>query len=198
MAELASFLAELWADDAVRAELRELLAVLDDRRRRVTRPVTGLPLEVHARYTRAEIAAALGLTTEAGKVLIVQQGVYCAEALKLDLFFVTLDKDPKDFTPTTLYADYPVTPWTFHWATQSRTRESSDTGQRYIAPPPGWRHLLFVRHRKRDDRGVTEAFICLGPVRYERHEGERPMHITWRLDVPMPGDWFQTAKIAAG
>lgn len=198
MSELPAFLAELWANDLVRAELRELLAVLDDRRRRLTRPLTGVPLQVHARYTRAEIAAALNLLTAKGKLLIVQQGVYCVAPLSLDLFFVTLDKDPRDFTPTTLYADYPITPTTFHWATQSRTRERSETGLRYRSPPPGWRHLLFVRNRKRDDRGVPEAFICLGPATYVSHEGERPMHITWRLDVPMPSDWFQTAKIAAG
>jgi hypothetical protein len=42
------------------------------------------------------------------------------------------------------------------------------------------------------------AFLFLGPVRYVSHEGERPMSITWKLDHPVPGDWFQQVKIAAG
>ena len=61
-----------------------------------------------------------------------------------------------------------------------------------------WRLLLFVRRSKRDDRGITRPFLFLGPVRYVSHEGERPMSITWQLDHPVPGDWFQQVKIAAG
>ena len=58
--------------------------------------------------------------------------------------------------------------------------------------------MLFVRQTKRDARGVTSAFMFLGPVTYEDHEGERPMRITWLLEKPVPGDWFQRVKIAAG
>lgn len=74
----------------------------------------------------------------------------------------------------------------------------SETGQRYRSPPEGWRLMLFARRSKRDDRGITRPFLFLGPVRYVSHEGERPMSITWKLDHPMPGDWFQQVKIAAG
>ena len=42
-----------------------------------------------------------------------------------------------------------------------------------------------------DDR----SFWCLGPATYDRHEGERPMAITWRLSHPLPGDLF--ARFAA-
>jgi hypothetical protein len=58
--------------------------------------------------------------------------------------------------------------------------------------------MLFVKQTKRDDRRVTSAFMFLGPVKYVTHERERPMRITWKLEYPMPGDWFQHVKIAAG
>ena len=58
--------------------------------------------------------------------------------------------------------------------------------------------MLFVRRAKRDDRGITSPFLFFGPVTYVSHEQERPMRITWRLERPMPGEWFQKAKVAAG
>jgi hypothetical protein len=41
--------------------------------------------------------------------------------------------------------------------------------------------------------------VALGPVRYVRHTGERPMGITWLLDVPMPAALFDkfSALLAA-
>jgi superfamily II DNA or RNA helicase/HKD family nuclease len=198
LAELGALLAEVWSDRALRTELSQLFAVLDDRRRRMTLPLAGLPLRIHARYTRAEVSAALGLVTEKGKLLATQSGVFESAKNHCDLLFVTLDKDEKSFTPTTLYDDYPITPTLFHWQSQSRTRESSPTGMRYQNPPVGWRLLLFVRRAKKDERGVTQPFLFLGPVEYVSHHGERPMSITWRLAHPMPGEWFQQVKIAAG
>ncbi len=44
--------------------------------------------------------------------------------------------------------------------------------------------LLFVREQRRQDGrpgGPAEPFLCLGFATYERHEGERPMAIRWRL-----------------
>ncbi len=196
---LGDFLDELWTVAHLREELHQLLGVLDDRRRHQTHPLPGSALQVHARYTRAEVAAGLNLRTKAtNKLFLGQAGVLKAAGPRCDLLFVTLDKDEKDFTPTTLYEDYPISPTLFHWESQSRTRADSETGRRYRQPPPGWRILLFVRKAKRDDRRVTCPFLFLGPVSYVSHESERPMRITWRLDRPTPGDWFQQVKIAAG
>ena len=146
----------------------------------------------------AEVSAALDLVTERGKLLATQAGVYRCDAHRCDLFFVTLEKDARHFTPTTLYHDYAISPTLFHWQSQSVTREDSETGRRYRRPPEGWRLLLFVRKAKQDDRGVTQPFLLLGPVHYVSHEGERPMSITWRLQHAVPGHWFQQVKIAAG
>lgn len=188
----------LWSEDDARGELVDLLATLHDDLRSPTTPVAGLPLARHARYTRAEVCAALDILTPQGKVQSLQSGVYRCEPHRVDLLFVTLDKDEASFTPTTLYNDYPISPTRFHWESQSRTREDSPTGLRYRNPPPGWRILLFVRQRRKDARGVTEPFLLLGPVRYASHRGERPMQIHWQLDDPAPVSWFTRVKLAAG
>jgi hypothetical protein len=51
--------------------------------------------------------------------------------------------------------------------------------------------MLFARERA-DDR----AFWFLGPATYVRHEGERPMAITWRLAHALPGDLYATFAAA--
>ncbi len=195
---LATLWRQVWDEPGVRDELRELLAVRADEIRHRPERLPGLPLARHAHYTRAEACAALDIVSENGKILNLQAGVYRCDAHRCDLLFVTLEKDEASFTPTTLYNDYPISPTRFHWESQSRTREDSDVGRRYRAPPPGWRILLFVRQRRKDARGVTEPFLLLGPVRYVHHRGERPMQITWELASPAPAAWFQRVKLAAG
>ncbi len=124
------FFDEVWQDAALRDELHQLTEVLDDRRRHATAALSAFPLRVHAQYSRAEISAALGLETKSGKLLATQTGVYRCDAHHCDLLFVTLEKDEKDFTPTTLYEDFPISPELFHWESQSATRENSETGRR--------------------------------------------------------------------
>jgi hypothetical protein len=121
------------------------------------------------------------------------------EAHKTDLLFVTLDKSDADFKPTTRYADFAVSPSLFQWESQNGTSSSSPTGRRYVEHVGrGTRVVLFVRERKRDDRGESMPYLCLGPARYLRHESERPMRILWELESPMPADFFQATKVAAG
>lgn len=49
---------------------------------------------------------------------------------KVDLFFVTLNKSDKDYSPTTMYNDYSINDTLFHWQSQSTTSRESKTGQR--------------------------------------------------------------------
>ena len=116
----------------------------------------------------------------------------------LRILFVTLDKDEKDFTPTTLYNDYPLSQRRFHWESQSTTRLESKTGRRYRHPPDDWRILLFARQAKKDERKVTMPYLFLGPVRCVKASGERPIQIVWELERDMPAGWFNEVKIAAG
>jgi superfamily II DNA or RNA helicase/HKD family nuclease len=197
LAELGDFLAELWSDAAVLGEVRQLLALLDDRRRLPTHALPRLPFHVHGTYSRDEISAGLGELRK-GKLLRTQSGVLRCEAHRCDVLYVTLDKDEQDFTPTTLYNDYPMSQRRFHWESQGTTRLESPTGKRYRQPPPGWRILLFVRRAKRDARKLTMPYLFLGPVRCFSATGERPIQIVWELERQMPAGWFAEVKIAAG
>ncbi len=116
-----------------------------------------------------------------------------------DLFFVTLNKSGSDFTPTTSYNDYPISPTLFHWESQSTTSATSPVGQRYVNHVSRKsRVILFVRQDGDDDRGESNPFVCLGPARYVGHESSRPIKITWELDRPMPPEIFDFSKLAAG
>ena len=134
--ELGDFFAELWSDPVVLGEVRQLLGVLDDRRRKTTHALAGLPFQVHATYSRDEVSAGL-VEVRKGKLLRTQGGVYKCEDHRCDVLFVTLEKDEKDFTPTTLYNDYPLSQRRFHWESQGTTRFESATGQALSAATGG-------------------------------------------------------------
>ncbi|MFT4705813.1 MAG: hypothetical protein ACI81R_003525, partial [Bradymonadia bacterium] len=185
-------------DPSVRGEMIELIEVLRDRLRRPTYSLDAeTPLRVHATYARDEVSAALGLIRK-GKLLRTQAGVYRSVEHRADLLFVTLEKDETEFTPSTLYNDYVMSPRRSHWESQSVTRADSETGRRYVSPPVGWRILLFVRERRRDSRGLTMPYLLLGPVRCASVSSERPMQIVWELDRAMPDAWYGRTKMAAG
>ncbi len=198
---LDAALANLWAHPAVRAELVELFDVLDARADHLPNPLglaLAVPLAVHARYSRDEVLAAFDQGTPV-KPPQLREGVRFDEATQTDLFFVTLDKTDKGFSPTTRYRDYAISPHLFHWESQSTTTAASPTGQRYVHHVrDGTNVLLFAREQKRGLTGAARAYLFLGPATYVRHEGERPMAITWRLRDPMPADFFQEARVAAG
>ena len=158
-----------------------------------------MPLQLHADYHLVEITAAFAALSDNGAVLRPQAGVYWHQPTQCDLFFVTLTKSEKHYSPTTMYRDYPISPELFHWESQSATREASPTGQRYIRHAERVsRVLLFVRRTRTDERGQTMPYTLLGPVAYAGHQGERPMAITWRLRHPMPAEMFADTKVAAG
>jgi hypothetical protein len=147
-------------------------------------PQAGWPLCLHRRYRRREVLTAVGRWTDSAKP-DSREGVVRLDDAKTEILFVTLDKSEKRFSPTTSYEDYAISADLFHWQSQSGVSPESPTGRRYVEQTGnGWRFLLFVRPTVRD------AYTNLGPVRYVSHTGSRPMSITWRLDVPIPGKWL--------
>jgi superfamily II DNA or RNA helicase/HKD family nuclease len=182
----------VWAHPQVLAEITDLLAVLSgqvDHLHQSTR--LDIPLQVHGRYTRVEILAAVG---EGGPANTPQwrEGVYDAKSVGADLLAFTLDKTSGDFSPTTRYQDYAITPELIHWESQSGTRADSPTGRRYQNHVEMNRSILLFARNRADDR----AFWFLGPGTYVSHEGEKPMAVTWKLDVPLPGDLFASFAAA--
>jgi hypothetical protein len=192
-------LAALQRERATRDELRSVVELSFEAARHNALALGGIvkevPLKVHARYQREEVLAALGYASLARKPNSFREGVLFAPDLNVDAFFVTLKKSEADYSPTTMYRDYPISPTLFHWESQSTTSTASVTGQRYLSGSSTV--LLFVREEQKDEFG-TAPYLFLGPVHYVSHTGERPIAITWELDHPMPTDFFTSASVAAG
>jgi superfamily II DNA or RNA helicase/HKD family nuclease len=190
---------ELAAVPDRRVEIRQLVEVLEARIGRVTEPIdpTGrIPLRVHARYSRDEACAAFGIA----KPSELREGVKWVEEEQADLFFVTLVKTERHYSPTTMYRDWAETPTVFHWDSQSTTSSHSQVGQRYINHAQrGSTVHLFLRESKEPDRDLgVPPYLYAGPMRYIRHTGDRPMQVVWRLATPLPADVFHAARVAAG
>ena len=45
--------------------------------------------------------------------------------------------------------------------------------------------------------GGAEAYTFLGTANYVKHNGNKPMNITWRLDRPIPAKFLKKANILA-
>jgi hypothetical protein len=191
-------LAVVRAEEAARDELRAVIDLAFDDVRHVTVGLEGslqhVPLQVHGRYQREEVLAALGYASLSRKPNSFREGVLYVPELDVDAFFVTLHKSDADYSPTTLYRDYPISLSLFHWESQSTTSVTSPTGQRYLNGSST--KLLFVRQHKADEFG-TSPYLFLGPASYVQHTADRPIAITWRLKHAMPQDFFTDATVAA-
>jgi len=192
----------LWAHPAVVAEAIELLAIMAERIEHV--PVQlgpafiDVPLLVHCRYSREELLAGLGRATLSRPPSNDREGVRYVEDVQADVFTFTLQKSERDYSPTTMYRDYAISQELIHWESQSTTSLESRTGQRYLRHRElGTYVLLFARETEKDDIG-TRSFLFLGPASYVSHQGSRPIAITWRLEQPLPADFFATAQVLAG
>lgn len=204
---------EKWTDDDISNNLRELgnsrvlidemielLKYRYDHIDFIDSPVDvgfECPLDLHCSYTRDQILMALDFM----KPSTVREGAKWLPDQKLDVFFVTLNKAEKDYSPTTMYNDYSINESLFHWQSQSTTAENSPTGQRYIHHKErGSRVLLFVREFKSDRiTNGAEAYSYLGTANYVEHEGEKPMNVIWRLDAPIPAKYLKkTNKLVVG
>ena len=181
-------------------ELTELLRYKLDKIDFIDKPVEvgfNCPLDLHCTYSRDQILVALDFM----KPSSLREGVKWLPEKQLDVFFLTLNKSEKDYSPTTMYNDYSINSELFHWQSQSTTSESSATGQRYIHHKErGSKILLFVREFKADRKfGTTEAYTYLGTANYVSHTGSRPMNITWKLDNPIPAKYLKkTNKLVVG
>ena len=194
------------------AELRgqpvfdELRQVIDIGFNAAHRPTTQLrdllpslaevPLAVHASYSREEILAAVGWTSSGRTPSIMREGVAWCPDINTDVLLITLKKTDTDYSPTTMYRDFALSPELFHWESQSTTNSESPTGQRYINHRRAGTHvLLFVRETKTNALGAS-PYVFLGPADYVKHEGSRPMAVTWKLRRPMPMEIFLASRAA--
>ncbi|MDQ0093073.1 DUF3427 domain-containing protein [Paeniglutamicibacter psychrophenolicus] len=158
-----------------------------------------VPLYSHATYWRSEVLAALEYgSLEQGKGVSHREGVAWCPQARADALFVTLDKDEAVHSPNTLYKDYAISPSLFHWESQNTTSPTSPTGQRYLNRKEHGSHiLLFTRDAAKDIDGLVMPFTCLGAVDYVKHQGAKPIAITWKLQRDMPVGVFTSASAVA-
>ena len=193
-------IANLFNSEVMVKELDELLQYRYDEIDFVDEPVDlgfDCPLDLHCSYTRDQILVAMGFKNPS----TVREGVKWLPDKNTDIFFITLNKSDKDYSPTTLYDDYSINEELFHWQSQSTTSSSSPTGQRYINHEKlGSNILLFVREYKSDRiTGGAGIYTFLGKADYVRHTGDRPMSITWKLERPIPAKFLKkTNKLMIG
>lgn len=151
-------------------------------------------LKLHAAYDIREINSALGQNSleSPGQTGV---GVLHNSELKAYAHLVTFRKVEQDFTPTTLYKDYPISRIQLHWESQSTTTQSTPTGQNYIHfKELGYTILFFARLEKQID-GVAAPFLYLGPAsELLSYDGDRPIRMIWELKYPMPAALFEDAR----
>lgn len=147
----------------------------------------GMPatLEQYGCYTREEVFAIFGRQTAEERMQGSVAGAVDIKGLNTELFFVTLNKSDKDFSAKTMYNDYVVSEYEFHWESQN-TDSHTGKGQRFVKQKEnGKKFLLFVRENKRDGFGNTCPFICFGLIDYISSKGDKPMKINWQMHHPI-------------
>ncbi len=148
------------------------------------------PLELHAHYGGKEIQAVFGRANleTAGQTGV---GVMHFPELKTYALLVTFQKTEKEFSPSTMYADYPISRELVHWESQANTAQRHNDGQNLIHHKErGYTILVFARDQKKRNN-VTVPFTYLGPVDMVSYESDRPIKMVWRLRFPMPVEMFE-------
>jgi superfamily II DNA or RNA helicase/HKD family nuclease len=148
------------------------------------------PLELHAQYSGKEIQAVFDKANleTSGQTGV---GVFHFPEAKAYALLVTFQKTEKEFSPSTMYADYPISRELLHWESQANTAQHHNDGQNLIHHiERGYTILVFARGQKKQN-GVTVPFTYLGPVERVSYESERPIKMVWRLRYPMSVEMFE-------
>ncbi len=140
------------------------------------------PLRLHGVYTKAQIQAALGMSTLERKSPS-REGVERLKDIQLEAMYVDIIKKREEGSMTA-YKDYAQNREFFHWETQNRVREGSREAEAYRNGENNM--LLFVRQQaEHPDFGCRMGFTYLGQVTMQKMEGSKPMQIVWQLATPM-------------
>jgi superfamily II DNA or RNA helicase/HKD family nuclease len=175
-------------------ELAELAQVLEGNALPHSVPVPGMewtPLCLHGNYRLNEILTAVGFLTASSRPFF-NTGVLRLKDRQVELMFVTLDKR-SGFHETIAYHDYALSHDLFHWQTQNSAAPTTKVGQQYLHSvgyrPNGWKFQLFVRIDH------DSPYLACGPATFQTSHGERPMNITWKLEIPLPASAFSQFSV---
>jgi len=168
-------------------ELRECVELRLSQLFQTTRwlSVGNVDLELYGCYSADEVHLMFDGDVRRSEI----RGTQYLHEKKIALVFVSTNKSDKDYSPSTLYQDYAISERQFHWQSKHDVRMQSNDGQRIIHQREnGWKYLLFVRDRKRDEFGFTNAYYFLGEMDYDSSHGECPMNVIWNMKYDIPGN----------
>jgi superfamily II DNA or RNA helicase/HKD family nuclease len=154
----------------------------------------GWAFELHGTYTPFDINVIMGSASFISPGQI-GTGVVHFKDQKAYALLMTFQKSEIDFSPSTMYQDYPVSRDLLHWQSQNNTTQDSQAGRHLTQhQEAGYKILIFARVTKKEF-SVTMPFVYLGPAQIIDFQGERPITCHWKLDIPMPWDLYQAAKV---
>ncbi|MGN6396205.1 MAG: DUF3427 domain-containing protein [Mucilaginibacter sp.] len=184
------------------SELDEVVSYLIEKIDFIEKPIEleyPFPLNIHSRYNRDQILVALRLH-KFEKASSNREGVALNKDLNTEALFVTLKKSEKEYSPTTLYDDYAISEYLFHWQSQNSASPESSKGLSYINQAElNKTILLFVREQNDDEYGFTMSYVFLGRASFVNSTGSKPMNVEWKLSEPMPAYvWKDSGKLAIG
>ncbi len=139
----------------------------------------------HVRHSGKAGASSLGSAGQRGV------GVLHFPTLKAYALLVTYQKTEREFSPSTMYADYPISRELLHWESQSNTTQESATGQNLIRHKERGYTILFFARSEKKRNGWTLPFSYLGPADLVSCESEKPIAMVWRLRYEMPVEMFE-------
>jgi len=175
-------------------EIKELIEYKLDNLEIVTEPLSDdvdPGIEAYGCYNRNEILTLFDIPETMKALTMTQQSGIIPVGNNTELFFVTLNKSEKEFSPTSMYKDYVISEHKFHWQSQNKDTIKG-SGSRYINQKEnGKKFILFVRETKNDGFGNTNPFYCFGYVDYITSTGEKPMSIEWEVEKPIMAKFLE-------
>lgn len=175
-------------------EIKELVEYKLDNLEIVTEPLSDdvdPGIETYGCYNRNEILTLFDIPETMKALTMTQQSGIIPVGNNTELFFVTLNKSEKEFSPTSMYKDYVISEHKFHWQSQNKDTIKG-SGSRYINQKEnGKKFILFVRETKNDGFGNTNPFYCFGYIDYITSTGEKPMSIEWEVEKPIMAKFLE-------
>ena len=158
-------------------------------------PLADVPLRVHARISAKRSSPRSTTPTSSATRPACVQGVAYSEPLNVDAFFVTLKKSEADYSPTTMYRDYPISPTLFHWESQN-----DHLGRLTDRPalPQRLEHCVALLPDEQKDEYDTAPYLFLGPAALRQSRGRAPDRHHLGAAARHANDFFTSATVAAG
>ncbi len=175
-------------------EIKELVEYKLDNLEIITEPLSDdvdPGIETYGCYSRNEVLTLFDIPEAMKALTFTQQSGIVPVNENTELFFVTLNKSEKEFSPTSMYKDYIISEHKFHWQSQNKDTIKG-SGSRYIDQKEnGKKFILFVRETKNDGFGNTNPFYCFGYIDYITSTGEKPMSIEWEVKKPIMAKFLE-------